>query len=69
MLQTYGGKARFGRRSSKISPSLGGGMRFSGDQTLVGVFHGTTGFDGSGPGDVVDAKRDAATRRKHCVCD
>jgi len=42
--KTYGGNARFGRRSSSISPSLGGGMRFSGDQTLVGVFQGTTGF-------------------------
>ena len=39
----YGGNARFGRLSSRTSPSLGGGMRFSGDHTLVGVFHGTTG--------------------------
>jgi hypothetical protein len=44
-------------------------MRFSGDQTLVGVFQGTTGLDGSGPADVVDAKRHATTRRRHCACD
>jgi hypothetical protein len=44
-------------------------MRFSGDHTLVGVFQGTTGLEASGPGDVVDAKRDAAVRRRHCDCD
>ena len=61
---TYGGNARFGRRSSSISPSLGGGMRFSGDQTLVGVFQGTTGFM-SLCGGVVDARRKGAMRRRH----
>lgn len=62
---TYGGKARFGRRSSSISPSLGGGMRFSGDQTLVGVFHGTTGFMSCCGGGVVDARRRGAMRWRH----
>ncbi len=56
---TYGGSARFGRRSSRISPSLGGGMRFSGDQTLVGVFQGTTGSDATLlVGGTVEAKRE-----------
>jgi hypothetical protein len=64
----YGGRARFGRRSSSISPSLGGGMRFSGDHTLVGVFHGTTGFEGSTAGGAVDVERVAATWRRHCDC-
>jgi hypothetical protein len=63
---TYGGRALFGRRSMRISPSLGGGIRFSGDQTLVGVFHGTTGSEASGPDGAVDAERIAATRRRHC---
>jgi hypothetical protein len=39
-------------------------MRFSGDQTLVGVFQGTTGFM-SGCGGVVDARRKGAMRRRH----
>jgi len=43
-------------------------MRFSGDHTLVGVFQGTTGFEGSISGDVVDAERVAAIRRRHCCC-
>jgi hypothetical protein len=58
----YGGNARFGRRSIKTSPSLGGGMRFSGDQTDVGVFQGTTGFM-SLCGGVVDAHRNRVRRR------
>jgi hypothetical protein len=62
---TYGGSARFGRRSIKTSPSLGGGIRFSGDQTDVGVFQGTTGFM-SLCGGVVDAHRnDGGVRRRH----
>jgi hypothetical protein len=53
----------------RISPSFGGGMRFSGDHTLVGVFHGTTGLAASIVGGAVDAERAAATRRSHCGCD
>lgn len=64
-LKTYGGNARFGRRSMRISPSLGGGIRFSGDHTLVGVFQGTTGFVGSGFEGAVDAWRNVGRRRKH----
>lgn len=63
--KTYGGNARFGRRSMRISPSLGGGIRFSGDHTLVGVFQGTTGFVGSGFEGAVDAWRNVGRRRKH----
>lgn len=44
-------------------------MRFSGDHTLVGVFHGTTGLAASIVGGAVDAERAAATRRSHCGCD
>ena len=62
---TYGGNARFGRRSSSISPSLGGGIRFSGDQTLMGVFQGTTGLMSFCEGGVVDARRRGAMRRRH----
>jgi hypothetical protein len=40
----------------RISPSLGGGIRFSGDQTDVGVFQGTTGLM-SLCGVVVEAQR------------
>ena len=54
---THGGNSLSGRRSSNISPSFGGGIRFSGDQTLVGVFHGTTGGDVSLLAVVDDAKR------------
>ena len=61
--RTYGGNARFGRRSSSTSPSLGGGMRFSGDHTLVGVFQGTTGFMSFCDG-VVDARRKGVMRRR-----
>jgi hypothetical protein len=50
----------------RISPSLGGGIRFSGDQTLVGVFQGTTGSEGLRLGGVVVAERAAANRRRHC---
>jgi hypothetical protein len=66
---TYGGNARFGRRSMRISSSLGGGIRFSGDHTLMGVFQGTTGFEtSSGPGGAVDAWRNAGKRWRHCNC-
>jgi hypothetical protein len=66
---TYGGKARFGRRSMRISSSLGGGIRFSGDHTLMGVFQGTTGFETSlGFGGAVDAWRNAGKRWRHCNC-
>jgi hypothetical protein len=61
--QTHGGSSRFGRRSMSTSPSLGGGMRFSGDHTLVGVFQGTTGLTMSLSGGTVDANR-ATTRRR-----
>lgn len=61
---TYGGSARFGRRSSSTSPSFGGGIRFSGDHTLVGVFHGTTGLM-SFVGGVVEAKRRVGMRYRH----
>jgi hypothetical protein len=44
-------------------------MRFSGDQTLVGVFQGTTGCTGSEVGGAVDAKRDAGIWRRHRDCD
>lgn len=65
--EAYGGNSRFGRLSMRISPSLGGGIRFSGDHTLVGVFHGTTGFVGSGLEAAVDAWRSAGRRRRHWV--
>lgn len=61
---TYGGSSRFGLRSNSISPSLGGGIKFSGDHTLVGVFHGTTGLGASFEG-VVEACRSKVTRRRH----
>jgi hypothetical protein len=56
-----------GRRSNSTSPSFGGGIRFSGDQTLVGVFQGTTGFMSLVGGwvGVVDAQRNRVVRRRH----
>jgi hypothetical protein len=44
------------------SPSLGGGIRFSGDQTDVGVFQGTTGLM-SLCGVVEEAQRKGVRRR------
>jgi hypothetical protein len=44
-------------------------MRFSGDQTLVGVFQGTTGCTGSEFGGAVDAKRYVGIWRRHRNCD
>jgi hypothetical protein len=54
----------------RISSSLGGGIRFSGDHTLMGVFQGTTGFETSSAelGGAVDAWRNAGRRWRHCNC-
>lgn len=63
---TYGGKARLGLRSKRISPALGGGIRYAGGHAsiLCGVFHGTVGWS-----DCVDAYRAIkAVWRRHCNC-
>lgn len=64
-VKTYGGRSRFGFRSRRISPSLGGGMRGSGghDVMLCGVFHGTVG--GEGCSVELDACRIAGILRRH----
>lgn len=65
MGMTYGGNSRFGFLSNRISPSFGGGMRYSGghDVILCGVFHGTA--LGGEVCSVVDACRTAGILRRH----
>jgi hypothetical protein len=54
-------------RSSRISPSRGGGSRFSGghDVMLCGVFHGTVGGVELG---VLEAWRAAKAQRRPAGC-
>lgn len=62
---THGGSSRLGFRSRRSSPSLGGGIRFSGghDVMLCGVFQGTA--LGGELCSAVEAWRAAGILRRH----